>query len=229
MAQQFMWCLARLGIFGRIDEGYINPIYNKHKNYNVAIFDGFELAKLRSKIKLTGRKGLLLKELQLSLRGSNHGNRLGKWVSENLVKFANDNGVNIHYRDQHKRISRYDLKRYLAKINKHSADLEWLTNENIYWDRLKRIEKGDRVEVFDRTVSPQSPNFIANGFVVHNSIEQDADIVMLLHREDYYRPRDAEKDGLAEVDIAKNRRGPTGWAKLMFLEEYVLFGDYREI
>jgi replicative DNA helicase len=61
------------------------------------------------------------------------------------------------------------------------------------------------------------------------AIEQDADIILLLHREDYYRPRDAEKDGLAEVDIAKNRRGPTGWAKLMFLEEYVLFGDYREI
>jgi replicative DNA helicase len=60
------------------------------------------------------------------------------------------------------------------------------------------------------------------------AIEQDADIIMLLHREDYYRARDAQKDGLAELDIAKNRRGPTGWAKLAFLEEYVLFGDYNE-
>lgn len=50
------------------------------------------------------------------------------------------------------------------------------------------------------------------------SIEQDADVVMLLHREDYYRMSDPnfEPDNIAEVIIAKQRNGPTGTVKLTF-------------
>src|SRR3984957_4100649 len=50
------------------------------------------------------------------------------------------------------------------------------------------------------------------------SIEQDADVVMLLHREDYYRMRDPDfqPDNIAEVIIAKQRNGPTGTVKLTF-------------
>jgi replicative DNA helicase len=62
------------------------------------------------------------------------------------------------------------------------------------------------------------------------SIEQDADIVLLLHREDYYRKLEnpTEKgDGAAEVIVAKNRRGPTGIAKLSFLDNQVRFSDYE--
>lgn len=63
------------------------------------------------------------------------------------------------------------------------------------------------------------------------ALEQDADIVMLLHREDYYRRNESpdidrgKLDGYTELIIAKNRRGPTGIAKLTFLEETVQFGD----
>jgi replicative DNA helicase len=60
------------------------------------------------------------------------------------------------------------------------------------------------------------------------SLEQDADVVMFIHREDYYRRNndpDADKDGMAEVIVAKNRRGPTGIAKLVFLDECVTFVD----
>ena len=53
------------------------------------------------------------------------------------------------------------------------------------------------------------------------AIEQDADVVLLLFREDYYNP-DAEK-GLAEVIVAKQRNGPTGTMKLTFLSEYTRF------
>ncbi|HUW19445.1 MAG TPA: replicative DNA helicase [Sedimentisphaerales bacterium] len=63
------------------------------------------------------------------------------------------------------------------------------------------------------------------------SLEQDADIVMLLHREDYYRRSEdpeAKCDGAAELIIAKNRRGPTGIAKLIFLDNRVAFGDLNE-
>jgi replicative DNA helicase len=57
------------------------------------------------------------------------------------------------------------------------------------------------------------------------SIEQDADVIMLLHREDYYHQNDPDydKDHTAEVIIAKQRNGPTGTVKLSFLEQYTRF------
>ncbi|MEM1254201.1 MAG: replicative DNA helicase [Cyanobacteria bacterium P01_H01_bin.21] len=54
------------------------------------------------------------------------------------------------------------------------------------------------------------------------SIEQDADLVMMLYREEYYDP-DTPDRGLAEVIIAKHRNGPTGTIKLLFEPQYTLF------
>ena len=51
------------------------------------------------------------------------------------------------------------------------------------------------------------------------SIEQDADVIALLHREDYYKMQEPDfmPDNVAEVIIAKQRNGPTGTVKLTFL------------
>jgi len=56
------------------------------------------------------------------------------------------------------------------------------------------------------------------------AIEQDADLVVLLFREEYYNPTEENK-GIAEVIIAKQRNGPVGSIKLTFLKEYVRFVD----
>ena len=56
------------------------------------------------------------------------------------------------------------------------------------------------------------------------AIEQDADVVVLLFREEYYSPNE-ENTGLAEVIIAKQRNGPVGSLKLTFLKEYTKFAD----
>jgi len=63
------------------------------------------------------------------------------------------------------------------------------------------------------------------------SIEQDADVVMLLHREDYYhRGEEAyEPDNTAEVIIAKQRNGPTGMVKLTFREKCTRFENLAQI
>jgi replicative DNA helicase len=58
------------------------------------------------------------------------------------------------------------------------------------------------------------------------SIEQDADLVAFLFREDYYRDPDDEPDGLAEVIIAKHRNGPIGSPKLVFLDRFPKFADF---
>ncbi|HXE55344.1 MAG TPA: replicative DNA helicase [Tepidisphaeraceae bacterium] len=57
------------------------------------------------------------------------------------------------------------------------------------------------------------------------SIEQDADVIMLLHREDYYRMSepDFQPDNIAEVIIAKQRNGPTGTVKLTFVNKTTRF------
>ena len=57
------------------------------------------------------------------------------------------------------------------------------------------------------------------------SIEQDADVIMLLHREDYYRMAepDFQPDNIAEIIIAKQRNGPTGTVKLTFMNKATRF------
>lgn len=59
------------------------------------------------------------------------------------------------------------------------------------------------------------------------SLEQDADVVLLLHREDYYHRGEVEYEdtGKAEVIVAKQRNGPTGVVELTFLEQYTRFGE----
>lgn len=57
------------------------------------------------------------------------------------------------------------------------------------------------------------------------SIEQDADVVAFIYREDYYKPSE-ENAGVAELLIAKQRNGPTGTIKLAFLREFTRFENY---
>jgi replicative DNA helicase len=57
------------------------------------------------------------------------------------------------------------------------------------------------------------------------SIEQDADLVMFLYREEYYNPEDPEVAGLAELNLAKQRNGPTGVVKLTFVKKNARFSD----
>jgi replicative DNA helicase len=63
------------------------------------------------------------------------------------------------------------------------------------------------------------------------SIEQDADVVMLLHREDYYHRGEEgyEENGVAEVIIAKQRNGPTGTVKLAFREKCTRFENLAKV
>ena len=57
------------------------------------------------------------------------------------------------------------------------------------------------------------------------AIEQDADIILMMYREEYYKP-DTQEKGVAEVIIGKHRNGPTGMVKLTFLGEYTKFVSF---
>ncbi|MFA6444340.1 MAG: DnaB-like helicase C-terminal domain-containing protein, partial [Sterolibacterium sp.] len=59
------------------------------------------------------------------------------------------------------------------------------------------------------------------------AIEQDADIILMMYREEYYKP-DTQEKGVAEVIIGKHRNGPTGTVKLTFLGEYTKFVSFAQ-
>ncbi len=57
------------------------------------------------------------------------------------------------------------------------------------------------------------------------AIEQDADVVIFIYRPELYRPHDEALRGMAEINIAKQRNGPTGRINLAFIREYARFAD----
>ena len=60
------------------------------------------------------------------------------------------------------------------------------------------------------------------------SLEQDADVVMFLYRDEIYNPDTADR-GVAEVILAKHRNGPTGKVQLSFLEQYTKFVNMARV
>jgi replicative DNA helicase len=103
-----------------------------------------------------------------------------------------------------------------------ARDLEQRASSDIYWDQVVSIEEAGTAEVFDLTV-PGPHNFIANDLFVHNSIEQDADLVAFIYRDEIYNPENEESQGLAELIVAKNRNGQTGTVDLAFFGETTTF------
>lgn len=59
------------------------------------------------------------------------------------------------------------------------------------------------------------------------AIEQDADVVMFIYRDDYYN-KDTEKKGIAEIIVAKQRNGPIGTVELVWLPEYTKFANMQK-
>ncbi len=103
-----------------------------------------------------------------------------------------------------------------------------LSRSDIYWDQIVSIEQDAVEEVFDLTV-PGPHNFVANDVIVHNSIEQDADMVMFLYRPEYYKITEDEQGnslaGIAEIIVGKNRHGEARDIRLRFDSDFARFSD----
>jgi replicative DNA helicase len=93
---------------------------------------------------------------------------------------------------------------------------------SVCWDRIVSVEADGEEDVYDLTVEGLH-NFVANDIILHNSIEQDADLVMFLYRDEYYNREKSEKQGIAEILVAKHRNGPTGSVELAFRKELTRF------
>ncbi|HWL43078.1 MAG TPA: replicative DNA helicase [Ilumatobacter sp.] len=111
-----------------------------------------------------------------------------------------------------------------------ATDDPWLSDlatSDVLWDTVVAIEPLGPQPVFDATIDT-THNFVANGIVAHNSLEQDADVVMFLYRDEVYHSDSPDK-GSAEVIVAKHRAGPIGTKRLVFLGQYTRFDNAARV
>jgi replicative DNA helicase len=113
----------------------------------------------------------------------------------------------------------YDLERVSELLDSLDLDLE--AANDVLWDEVASVEADGVEEVYDATVLG-THNFVANGIAVHNSIEQDADMVILLHREAAYE-KDSPREGEADLIVAKHRNGPTDTIVVAFQGHFSRF------
>jgi len=98
-----------------------------------------------------------------------------------------------------------------------------LAQSDVYWDEIIAIKPDGEAEVYDLTVD-ELHNFVAGDIVIHNSIEQDSDVVMFIYREDVYNP-ETERKNIADIIVAKHRNGPVGEISLYFQASQTRFHD----
>jgi replicative DNA helicase len=114
-------------------------------------------------------------------------------------------------------------------------ELRAQAESELFWDRVVDVAPSGEEEVFDLTV-PGPASWLADGVVSHNSgaIEQDADTIIFIYRDEYYNAETTSAKGIAELIVAKQRNGPTGKVLTRFTASCTRFdnlapGDYPEL
>jgi replicative DNA helicase len=118
--------------------------------------------------------------------------------------------------------SRATIADYAGKLASH--EIATLVEDDLFWDRVVAVEPAGEEEVYDLTV-PGPANWLADGVVSHNSgaIEQDADLVVFIYRDEYYNPETTDRPGEADLLIAKHRNGGLGDVPLVFQGQFTRF------
>jgi replicative DNA helicase len=225
--------LARLGIIARVRQvqkaGY-GP------SYHVIVADGPSLRMFCARVGVHGRRGQTARELVSVLAGRATNTNVDTLPIEvwdvvtaerarvGMTERAFQAAIGTHYCGTtlyQSCPSRERLMRCAEVLD--SGTLRELASSDVYWDKIVSIEPLGPQPVYDATVK-DTHNFVANGISVHNSIEQDADVVILLHREDLYE-RESPRAGEADLIVAKHRNGPTPTVTVAFQGHYSRFVD----
>lgn len=104
--------------------------------------------------------------------------------------------------------------------------IDGLVGQDVRYDQVVSIDSLGQQPVYDATVEG-THNFIADGLVLHNSLEQDADMVILIHRPDAFE-RDDPRMGEADLILAKHRAGPTSTVTVAHQLHYSRFVDMAQ-
>jgi replicative DNA helicase len=225
--------LARLRIVARVRQvekaGY-------RPGYHVIVADGPSLRSFCERVGVYGRRGETARELAIALAGRTTNTNvdtipLGVWhvvkaerVRAGLTERQFQAAIGTHYCGTalYKSCpSRERLMRCAEALG--SETLREIASNDLYWDKIVSIDTLGPQPVYDATVKG-THNFIADGLISHNSIEQDSDVVILLHREDAYE-RESPRAGEADLIVAKHRNGPTATVTVAFQGHYSRFVD----
>ena len=237
LAQNVQALLLRIGINARLRK---IPQESKGLNqFHVIVSGKADIEKFIEFVKSVGeRKNQSLKKIKkfvdLTVANSNRDSIPSEVWKKYVVPAMKENGFTTRQMFAGISTKYCGTQIYKQNINRkrackiaqtvNSNELLQISKSDIYWDEIAEIHPESETEVYDLTVKDYA-NFESTGLIVHNSIEQDADVVAFIYREEYYKPSD-ENAGLAEVLISKQRNGPTGTVKLAFLKEFTRFENY---
>src|SRR5581483_831868 len=220
LAEDIQALLLRLGVTATIRPGAWNtkstqPIYriDVHQTW-------VNLARFARLVPVRGRKAALLQELLADQPIHETSPGVYSLPAELSVHLKR---LQPGWKDQHKRMRRSTA---LAWAERTDDELLRVHAEgDLLWERIRSVVPEGEDEVFDLRV-PGSGNFLANGFVVHNSgaLEADADLVMFLWQKD----RKDRDESVVRLKLAKHRNGPTGDFDLHFQSELTRFRDLGE-
>lgn len=223
------WLLTRLGIVA-VRGGRERNSKSKVDISSIVVSEADAILRFSQMVSIPGVKGARLAEA--AKRSGSCGrnarvDRLPLDLTSEVFDLAKASGMSwreIGYRPQGKRICRGDLATVATSL--HSDRLDDLANSDVLWDPISSIEPDGEEETFDLRV-PGMHNFVVGNIFAHNSgaIEQDADTVIFVYRDEYYDKDNPEVAGLAELIIAKQRNGPTGTIKVAFQKSCTRFSN----
>ncbi|MFC1710392.1 LAGLIDADG family homing endonuclease, partial [Patescibacteria group bacterium] len=226
LARDVSHLLLKLGILSTITKsikkGY-DPVFN------VQVQGKVQQLKFFKEIGIVGKKQIKAKEainLLESIEENPNNDVIPSEVWSMIEKIRVDR--NLTTREFHKKLgwSYSGTQRHkngvsrkrLKKINSLLKDdqLMNIINSDLFWDEVVDIKRIGTKKVYDVTV-PKCASFVANDIIVHNSIEQDSDVVMFIWRED------EEKIENVSIEIAKHRNGPLRSIKMFFRGDRIKF------
>jgi replicative DNA helicase len=240
LAQDVAALLLRLGIVARIrqvQQGTYRPVYCVH------VSGGADQQRFLQRVGAFGPRKANAEKLAAALNGRarntnvdtvpvevfSHVKRIMRERSISQRRMAALRGTSYggtaHFQFAP---SRALVAEYAAILE--DRDLAEQATNDLFWDYVVSIEPDGQEEVFDLTV-PGPASWLADGIISHNSgaIEQDADVVIFIYREEVYDPN-SEKKGIADILVRKHRNGPIGDRQLFFHDKFAKFEslDTRE-
>jgi replicative DNA helicase len=115
-------------------------------------------------------------------------------------------------------IMKYDKNREISELGNITRELKYLSKElDIPIILLSQLSRGVEQRENKR---PLMSDLRSSG-----EIEQDADCIIMVYRDEYYNKEESEDKGMAEIIVAKNRMGQIGWVKCKFEGQYSKFSD----
>lgn len=235
LARQVQHLLLRLGIQSSLHVAHSKKNYRTI--FQIHVQGAGEQLKFLNLVGISGKKRLIIPRIRaalLDIKSNTNVDVIPKEAWSTVILNAKNylgigwrelaSSINVRYNGtaiKKNGIGRGRMEKIAVSLKDNG--LYNLAKSDIFWDEIVEIKPLKVEDVFDATVEGVH-NFVANDFIIHNSIEQDADVVLFIYRPDADKS-DSPNRGIAEIHIAKHRNGPVGKIQLYFEERKASFKD----